>query len=338
MRPRKIALVACAIAIATGCGTDKKVEKGGEAAPSHPKTTTVEPEEPSECDALMASLAQAVEEGQEIDIDFLDGLGYAATAKCETIAEFEKAAANAFEPGTAKMLTDFMIRSCIGAGESVGIDDTALCQDAVANAGSVMPSDLPAGAVLVEDDFSRGCGLGWSTDRTSRVILTCRAGAYHVLVKKPDMPQNMRLFGQRRRSLAVQADAVLVKPERGEFEVHGVSCWASRSEGYLFLVGPDGSYFIMRTNEATGKRSFLKRGQSFRVNQGAGARNRIRADCVGGGARPTVLTLYVNSEKAGVARDRRGFDAFVAYGLFVGTSERNTEVEFDNFVVHAVPR
>ncbi len=125
---------------------------------------------------------------------------------------------------------------------------------------------------------------------------------------------------------------MLVKPRRGEFEFHGVACWGSPTVGYLFVLGPDGSYAILEEDAAGGHRAFLKEGQTERSLPGAGVRNRIRGDCEA--ARGLVeLVLFVNGDPVARARDEAGPRSFAGFGLFVGTSEPDTEVRFDNVLV-----
>jgi hypothetical protein len=188
--------------------------------------------------------------------------------------------------------------------------------------------------VLFVDDFSAGCGA-WSNDRDTRVALGCADGAYRVLVKNPDRPQQSRLFNlEPTERLSVESDAILIKPRRGQFEFQGVSCWKSNGlVGYVFLISPDGSYYIVKEDVTAGGRRMLKTGESGDILPGPGARNRIGGDCAGDGRGPTELTLYVNRRRVAGVRERRGAGPFGGFGLFVGTSEPNTDVRFDDVIV-----
>lgn len=188
--------------------------------------------------------------------------------------------------------------------------------------------------VLFVDDFSAGC-RAWSNDRDTRVALGCADGAYRVFVKNPDRPQQSRLFNLApTERLSAESDAILIKPRRGQFEVQGVSCWKSDGlVGYVFLISPDGSYYIVKEDVTAGGRRMLKTGESRDILPGPGARNRIRGDCDGDGRGPTELTLYVNGGRVAGVRDRRGAGPFGGFGLFVGTSEPNTDVRFDDVIV-----
>ena len=210
--------------------------------------------------------------------------------------------------------------------------DTAFCRDARSELTLTPDHRVVPAKATYEEDFEDGCG-GWPTDRSPRVRFECRDGHYNVLVLNPLVPQEARLFDERSHGeLSVEADVVVVSREHAQFEANGVSCWSSRAIGYLFVLSPDGSYWILREDNTRGRREFLDQGLARSAATGVEVRNRIRGDCTAG-RRGTELTMYVNGERVGTGRDRRGRTPLTGFGVFVGTSEPNTEVRFDNVLV-----
>jgi hypothetical protein len=64
----------------------------------------------------------------------------------------------------------------------------------------------------------------------------------------------------------------------------------------------------------------------------AGARNRIRGECAADGPGATKLTLYVNRRRVAAASDPPRSRSLRRVRLFVGTSEPNTDLRFDDIV------
>jgi len=313
---------------------------------TEPKTTTASPSTSTttvastECEAVIVGIAEAAAPGRELGTELLDTLGLEAPQRCDNLAGLREALGEQFGESEGEALANFVISTCVAGdawalvGEPSVIADTALCNEARSHYTVVANRRLAPAHSTFADDFSGPCD-GWSTGRDERVVLSCARGAYRVLVRNPDRPQQSRLFeGRTRSTLSIEADAVLMRPRTGEFEVHGVSCWGSRTVGYLFILSPDGSYAILKEDTATGRRTFLKKGQTDHALPGVGVRNRIRGDCR---ARRGVanLAMFVNGDRVAGARDRGGVRSFMGFGLFVGTSERGTDVRFDNVLVRS---
>src|SRR4051794_11594952 len=111
--------------------------------------------------------------------------------------------------------------------------------------GAGRPTSLP-----ISDDFS-DCSVGWSTDSDAYVSLGCASGAYRLLIKDPQIPQNARMFlAKGVRSLEIESDATRhagpTQLGTKNFLVYGMGCWATPKRGYLFLVSPDGSWSIAK--------------------------------------------------------------------------------------------
>jgi hypothetical protein len=349
-RSSRLLLAAAGLASAgtiAGCGGS-----GGTAAPApatpastEPKTTMTSPSTSAttvvttECAKVVGGIADA-SAGGDVGTELLDALALDGPRRCDNLAGLREALGERFDEGETEFLASFVISACVAGdawalfGDPTLIADTALCREARSHYTVVDNRRLVPAHASFADDFSGPCD-GWSTARDERVVLSCARGAYRVLVRNPDRPQYSRLFQQSSQSaLSIEADVVLVKPRTGEFEFHGVSCWGSRTVGYLFILAPDGSYAIVKDDTATGRRTFLKEGQTDHALPGVGVRNRIRGDCA---ARRGVadLALFVNGDRVAGARDRGGLRSFTGFGLFVGTSERGTDVRFDNVLVRS---
>jgi len=187
----------------------------------------------------------------------------------------------------------------------------------------------------LRDDFS-DCSAGWSSDEDEFVSLSCDGGAYRVLIKDP-RPQTARIFLEKGvPTLSVEADATRkAGPEAGgldSFLVYGVGCWRTKSDGYVFLMSPDGAWGIEKATKGDSTPTTLAESESANAIPGLAPTNRIRAVCVGGGQKPTRLALYLNGEEVGSAEDAGGLDSFTGLGFTVLTNERGADVRFDNLV------
>jgi hypothetical protein len=329
--------VIAAVALMTGCGDSATESSPASSKPSTVRTSIPPQTASPECAQAIAAIEKA-SAGGELSTEQLDALAFAGPKSCRDLADLRSALNDQFDPGTGTFLTDFVISSCVTGdawallGDPSINADTALCKEARRQYTVGGGRRLIAAHATFEDSFNGPC-RGWSTDQDARVTLSCVDGAYRVLVRQPGRPQHSRLFDvDGRPQLSIEADAVLMKPRKGEFEGHGVTCWSTRSLGYLFVLTPDGTYAIIKGDVASGAVRFLKEGKADYALPGVGARNRIRGDCevADGVAR---LAFYVNGERVGVARDKAAGNSFNGYGLVVATSERNTDVRFDNVLV-----
>jgi hypothetical protein len=219
------------------------------------------------------------------------------------------------------------VRALSSAVLSLGV---AVCLCGCSGGGE--PTGLP-----IRDDFS-DCSAGWSTDTDEFVSLSCTDGAYRMLIKNPLKPQTARIFvvSEGVGSLSVESDATRVAGPRGlgseEFLLYGVGCWRSQVQGYVFLVSPDGAWGIAKFAPGASLMTGLAGSTTGTAIPGLARTNRIRGVCVGGGQAPTTLALYVNGKQIAVTEDRDGFDSFPGFGPFVYSSERGTDVRFDNLV------
>lgn len=300
------------------------------------KTTPATPVASTACMETITAIAEA-SGGSQFSTEQLDSLAFAGPQRCRNLADLRGALVEQFGSSEGESLTGFVISACVAGdawallGEPSVIADTSLCKEARSRYTVVGNRRLVPAHATFADDFEGAC-RGWSTDRNERVAFSCADRAYRVLVRNPDRPQHSRMFDRAQAGLSVEADAVLVRPRKGEFEFHGVTCWASRTVGYLFVLGPDGSYAILKEDVARGHRHFLKQGQTEHALPGVGVRNRIRGDCEAAGG-IVELALFINGDRVAVVRDKEAHRSFNGFGLFVGTSERGTEVRFDNVLV-----
>jgi hypothetical protein len=196
-------------------------------------------------------------------------------------------------------------------------------------AGPATPAGLP-----VEDDFS-DCSAGWSTDKDSFVALSCTDGAYRILIRNPAEPQNARLFfSSGVTALSVEADATrFAGPTTISAAValaYGVGCWTTRAHGYLFLISSAGDWGIEKITGNNGGPTSLAESQAANPIQGLRRRSRLRAVCVGGGAKPTTIAFFVNGKLIAAVDDAKGYDKFPGFGFFVGTNKAQSDVRFDN--------
>jgi hypothetical protein len=331
------AAVAASLALLTGCGNS-----AGESSPSTSSsraaaTTSTQPERASnECSEAIAAITKASAGGQ-LSADELDSLAFAGPQSCRDLAELRGALDDDFGPDEGEFLTDFVISACVAGdawallGEPSVIADTALCREARSQYTMEEGRRLVPAQATFADYFDGPC-RGWSTDQDARASLSCVGGAYRMLVRNPDRPQHSRLFDRPRPRVSVEADIVFLKPRKGEFELHGVTCWSSRSVGYIFALAPDGYYGIVKVDVLRGRQKMVTDGMTERSLTGVGVRNRVRGDCKVG-KDSAELALFINGDQVAVARDKAAPKAFTGYGLFVATSERNTDVRFDNVLV-----
>jgi hypothetical protein len=331
-------VVAATALVLAGCGGGKDAPASAQApietTPREAPTTDAVAEPQTDCDKVVATFAEKAGAGEELDTVLLDGLGLAAPQSCRDIVEL-RAALAAHE---LDHLEEFVISSCV-AGDAWAVlgkpsvtTDTALCREARSSFTLLAGRRLAPADVVFAEDFSAGCA-NWSTDRDYLVALSCREGGYHVLVRRPVRPQVSRVFpGWSQRRMSVEADAVLLRPRRGEMELHGVSCWTSPKLGYFFVLDPAGFFVIAREDQEAGRVKVLKKGKTMRALTGIGVRNRITGECTAG-VDGVSLALYVNGDRVAVARDHEGPRSFSAFGLYVVTSEPGTEVRFDDVLV-----
>lgn len=194
------------------------------------------------------------------------------------------------------------------------------------------PTSLP-----VTDDFS-DCSTGWSTDVDEFVALSCTDGAYRFEIRNPLQPQNARIFfSEGTASVSVESDVVRVAgpnvvDERG-FLLYGVGCWKSQVQGYLFLISPDGGWAILKSTSGwTTTPNVLAESSGSHQVPDLARTNRVSGTCAYGESGSTRLRFSVNGGVVSVVDDPSGFDSFGGFGFYVYSSERGTDVRFDDLV------
>lgn len=180
--------------------------------------------------------------------------------------------------------------------------------------------------VLFSDDFSDP-GSGWDRLQTDEGVTDYDRGGYRILVNKPqsDYWANPgRMFGDVR----IEVDATKAGgPDDNDF---GVICrYQDTGNFYYFVISSDGYFGILRILDGETQSlgaDGLKKSDAILLG---GARNQLRADCIG-----NQLTLSVNGQQVHTVSDPSFATGDV--GLLAGTYEvPGTDIHFDNFVVYA---
>ena len=169
------------------------------------------------------------------------------------------------------------------------------------------------------DDFEGGCK--WPEEESERFLLDCANGSYHLWSKK-DRGQAAQLgFKDSYSWVRVQADG----RASAEDAAFGIGCWTSDGkQGYIFAVGRDGSWAVVRDSVDAGPQVLESRGSdAIVVNERS---TRLRADCA-------VLKLQaklrfaVNGEVLAVVDDD---DPVSSFGSFGFDAYSGTDAYFDN--------
>lgn len=134
--------------------------------------------------------------------------------------------------------------------------------------------------------------------------------------------------------VSVEAVASL---RRGPGGAVGLTCRERDGAYYQFQVTGRGTADILLvTPDAAGReaRFELAGGSSRAIEQGLGATNRLRADCIG-----SALTFSVNGVQVASARDPNGLDGGGSVGLahLRGEADQASEAVFDDVVVREIP-
>jgi len=213
----------------------------------------------------------------------------------------------------------------------------------------VAPSPAPAPAVegvgVLSDDFADP-GAGWlgpdgragtDTDFAEIALGHLRS----VLTTQPGVGVGTEgVTDQSGRDLGPLID-VSVEAEtslrRGVGSAVGLTCREREGAYYQFQVTSRGTADILLVapdGDGAEARYELAGGFSPAVEQGLGATNRLRADCVG-----STLTFSVNGVQVATARDPQGLDAGGQVGLahLRGEEDAASEVVFDDIVVRELP-
>lgn len=178
---------------------------------------------------------------------------------------------------------------------------------------------------LFEDDFSDP-NSGWGTLRESGTIADYESGGFRILVNDINADVTAtpgRLFSDMRIEVTATKTG---GPDDNDF---GVICRYQDENNYYFLIiSSDGFYGIGALVEGEARLLGMDAMEySNEINQGSGASNQIRGDCVA-----ERLTLYVNGTILAEGTDNRFQSGDV--GLIAGTfDEPGTDILFDNFVI-----
>lgn len=186
-----------------------------------------------------------------------------------------------------------------------------------------LPTPLPSGAVLFQDDFSDPAS-GWNRLLVGEGVMDYDGGGYRILVNA----QEMNFWATPRRDFAdvrIEVDAgKLAGPDENRI---GLVCRFNGSDYYFFIMSSDGFYGIGIFSG--GQAALLGQGEMLSatsINQGV-AVNHLRADCVG-----DQLTFYVNGFQLAQVQDATLTTGDI--GLLAGTfATPGVDVVFDNFVV-----
>jgi hypothetical protein len=198
--------------------------------------------------------------------------------------------------------------------------------------GAVAADRVRGTTVLLREDFSPGDESPFSTDTDRMVDLAVVGGEYRISIKDPRSPQAMRyVFDHTYDGLRFEADLSAVGDEMW---VASIGCWAGDS-AYLLGMFSTGEVALIETvSEARGERIWLTDEIATDV-LGTAGRDRLRIDCVGGGAEPTIVTGWVNGDPVVSVAVPDGYDSFSAIGFWVGADGAGTVFAVDNVVAAA---
>jgi hypothetical protein len=180
--------------------------------------------------------------------------------------------------------------------------------------------------VLFQDDFSNSSS-GWDTVRNADGMTDYDQDGYRIQVQdtRTDYWANPGLSNLTDVSISVDAKKI-GGPDDNDF---GVICrYVDIENFYAFLASSDGFYGI--TKVINGSQELIGQDQLLptdAINQGDGANNALRADCVG-----TTFTLYINGTQIAQVQDSSFTSGDV--GLIAGTFDTpGTDILFDNYLV-----
>lgn len=202
----------------------------------------------------------------------------------------------------------------------------------VAVVGAVAFRSTRETTVLLREDFGPGGEPSFSTDTDRLVDLAVVDGEYRISIKDPRSPQAMRyVFDHTHDGLRFEADLSVAGDEMW---VASIGCWAGDG-AYLFGVISTGEVAVLESiSEARGERVWLT--DQIRTDALAPTGpDRLRIDCVAGGAEPTIVTGWVNGIPVASVAVPDGYDSFNAVGFWVGAERAGTVFTADNVVVAA---
>ncbi len=179
--------------------------------------------------------------------------------------------------------------------------------------------------ILFQDDFSNPTS-GWENYQDDDGMTMYADDGYRIQVLKAghDYWSNP---GGSFSDVSIQVNATkLGGPDENDF---GIICRYSDANNFYFLVAGNDGYFGVG-KVLNGEQSFIGMDEwmpAASINQGDGAKNLLRADCVG-----DTLTFFVNGTQLIQVQDTSFANGDV--GLMAGTFETpGADVLFDDFVV-----
>jgi hypothetical protein len=188
---------------------------------------------------------------------------------------------------------------------------------------TAVPTPLPSGSVLYQDDFSNNTS-GWDRMQANEGVMDYDAGGFRILVNS--LQTNFWTTPhQNFTDVRIEVDnGKLAGPDENRV---GLVCRFNGSDYYFFIISSDGFYGMGIFSG--GKAALLGQSEmqtSENINKGL-AVNHLRADCVG-----NTLTFYVNGFQVAQAQDSALPSGDI--GILAGTfATPGVDIVFDNFVV-----
>jgi hypothetical protein len=186
----------------------------------------------------------------------------------------------------------------------------------------------------ITDNFPADCA--WPRGEDHIYSYGCDQGAYRVRLKKPG-PVNIKMgFIPRSSAVSAEADATVVsgkgtEPGKKNADL-GIGCLYDSNQGYVVIMGTDGSWAIMRLDG----NQFIQLAGTNEPGQipGLGRTNRLRIVCDDKGmfvAANSVISFFVNGNKVGSAESTKPPYGQQYRGFMLYTDTWPGEVAFERF-------
>jgi hypothetical protein len=188
---------------------------------------------------------------------------------------------------------------------------------------TAVPTPLPSGTVLFQDDFSN-LASGWNRMLVTEGVMDYDAGGYRILVNAPQT----NFWATPRKNLSdvrIEVDiGKLAGPDENRI---GLVCRVTGDNYYFFIISSDGFYgagiFFSGQAILLGHNEMQS---SEHIHQGL-AVNHLRADCAG-----DTLTFFINGFQVLQIQDSTLISGDV--GILAGAFDvTGVDIIFDNFVV-----
>lgn len=204
--------------------------------------------------------------------------------------------------------------------------------------GGMVAYDEFRDQTILANDFNDGTG-DWPADSDNFVTLEYVDGGYRFLINDPSQPHSSsaHFTDISVPGLSLEADVTERVGPTTVQEALGLWCLRSVDVGYLFAVQANGDYAIVKTPGAsTGSGTVLTSGTNASAGWVLGQTKHLRIECWGGGEDPTAITGFVDDLEVAEVLDPEGYDSFSGIGLFLSTSERGTDVLWDNVLARRI--